>query len=99
MKRAEPIEGALRVLISAADLGRRVEELTAEVAADFAGNAPVIVGILNGAAPFMMDLLRFLPPPMAREILYDFVDAKSYRGTESTGAVPRVIHGILDVVR
>ena len=98
MKRAEPIEGALRVLISAADLGRRVEELTAEVAADFAGNAPVIVGILNGAAPFMMDLLRFLPPPMAREILYDFVDATSYSGTESTGAVELSRHLSVDVL-
>jgi len=85
--KAEPFEGALRVLISAADVCRRVEELAAEVAADLSGSAPVIVGILNGAAPFMMDLLRFLPAPLAQDVLYDFVDATSYSGTESTGAV------------
>lgn len=87
MTKAEPFEGALRVLISAADVCRRVEELAAEVAADLSGSAPVIVGILNGAAPFMMDLLRFLPAPLAQDVLYDFVDATSYSGTESTGAV------------
>ena len=87
MTKAEPFEGALRVLISAADVCRRVEELAAEVAVDLSGSAPVIVGILNGAAPFMMDLLRFLPAPLIQDVLYDFVDATSYSGTESTGAV------------
>ncbi len=77
----------LRVLIQAADVSRRVEQLAAEIADDFTGTAPVVIGILNGAAPFMMELLRCLPEAMTHQVFYDFVDATSYRGTESTGAV------------
>ena len=35
----------------------------------------------------MMDLLAAFPSPLAERIDYDFLDAKSYRGTGSTGRV------------
>ena len=77
----------LRELFTAAQVHRRVEELAANVAVDYCDKAPVVIGILNGAAPFMMDLLRLLPPALAAHLQYDFVDATSYTGTASTGRV------------
>ena len=76
-----------RTLIDAAAVQRRVTDMAAEIAPVLHGRAPVAVGILNGAAPFMMDLLRALPAPLAAELTYDFVDAASYEGTRSTGTV------------
>jgi hypoxanthine phosphoribosyltransferase len=40
----------------------RVAELGAEIAADFAGTDPVLLGVLNGAVPFIADLGRHLAP-------------------------------------
>ncbi len=48
---------------------------------------PVLLGILNGAVPFMMALLRTFPAQYGEGVDYDFVDASSYQGSESTGVV------------
>ena len=76
-----------KVLISAEEIQSRVQELATQIASDVTGAPAVVVGILNGAAPFMMDLLRLLPASVASTLVYDFVDATSYRGSESTGEV------------
>jgi hypoxanthine phosphoribosyltransferase len=39
-------------------LARRVSELGAELAADYAGKEPVAVGVLKGCLPFLADLVR-----------------------------------------
>lgn len=48
---------------------RRVAELGAAIADDFAGRDPVLLGVLNGAVPFLADLSRHLDP----EIEIDFL--------------------------
>jgi len=40
----------------------RVTELAAAIEADFAGKEPVLLGILQGAVPFLADLSRHLSP-------------------------------------
>ena len=40
----------------------RVTELAAAIEADFAGKEPVLLGILQGAVPFLADLTRHLTP-------------------------------------
>ena len=77
----------LRELLSATDVQQRIEELACQIAADFADRCPVVIGILNGAAPFMMNLLSLMPSTLAEHLEYDFVDATSYSGSESTGRV------------
>ncbi|MDA0333843.1 MAG: hypoxanthine phosphoribosyltransferase [bacterium] len=77
----------LRELFSATQVHERVEQLAGQLADDFAEAALVVIGILNGAAPFMMDLLRLLPTNLASQVQYDFVVATSYCGTESGGTV------------
>ena len=73
-----------RVLVSADALKARVAELGRAVARDYAGASPVLVGVLQGAVPFLADLMRELP----LDLTVDFLRASSYgSGTNSSGAV------------
>ena len=76
---------AIRVLFDEAAIGRRVGQLAGQIAADHGQEPPVILGIRNGAVPFMMDLLRLLPASWRPDLLFDFLDATSYSGARSTG--------------
>lgn len=44
---------------------------------------PVFIGVLKGALPFMIDLVREIKCPL----IIDFIQVKSYIGTESTGVI------------
>lgn len=74
----------IRCLISAEDLSRRVAELAARISTDYAGQTPVLVGVLKGAWVFLADLVRRLTIP----VQCDFIKVSSYgSGTETTGQV------------
>ena len=75
------------MLINRSEVDRRIGEMAREIAVDYAGSAPLLIGILNGAAQFMMALMDRFPDDMLEHMDYDFVDVSSYRGTESTGRV------------
>jgi hypoxanthine phosphoribosyltransferase len=74
------------VLLDTKCVDDRIHELAVQIAAEETV-PPVILGILNGAAPFMMALLRALPADYGQMVDWDFVDASSYQGTTSTGQV------------
>ena len=76
---------AIRVLFDEAAIERRVGQLAAQIAADHGQEPPMIVGIRNGAVPFMMDLLRLLPASWRADLVFDFLDATSYSGSRSIG--------------
>jgi len=72
------------VLIDEATLRRRVIELGADITRDYAGRRVLLLGILKGAAMFLMDLARAIHLPV--EI--DFMAISSYgSATESSGVV------------
>jgi len=48
--------------VPAGTVSARVEELAATIEADFAGKEPVLLGVLQGAVPFLADLTRHLTP-------------------------------------
>ncbi len=48
--------------VSAQTLQTRVAELAASIRADFEGKEPVLLGVLQGAVPFLADLSRHLSP-------------------------------------
>ena len=50
-------------------LRRRISELGVEISADYAGKAPVAVGVLKGCLPFLADLVRQLDEPMEVDFL------------------------------
>ena len=45
--------------------------------------SPVFIGVLKGSLNFMMDLIKYITKP----IQLDFIQASSYNGTQSSGAV------------
>lgn len=61
-----------------------VERLGAQLAAEYQDKNPLVVGILRGSAPFMMDLVR----AMDYYLEIDFMDVSSYGDAlESSGNV------------
>lgn len=75
------------VLWTAADLRTRVDALGRQLAIDYAGKAPLILGVLKGCVLFAADLVRAIDP-CPRGLTLDFIRASSYgSGTESTGDV------------
>jgi hypoxanthine phosphoribosyltransferase len=68
------------VLISEAQIKRRVKELARQIAADFTEGDLVVIALLNGTVPFLADLIRCLALPLR----LDFIGASSYgQGTVS----------------
>ena len=60
------------------DLGRKLEEKFKD-----SETIPVFVGVLKGATPFFMDLIREIHIPLA----LDFIQVTSFSGTSSTGVI------------
>jgi hypoxanthine phosphoribosyltransferase len=72
------------VLVAEGAIAARVAELARAIARDYAGENPVLVGVLQGAVPFVADLMRALPI----DVTVDFIRASSYgAGTSSSGRV------------
>ncbi|MEI3867910.1 hypoxanthine phosphoribosyltransferase [Microbacterium sp. CCNWLW134] len=83
--RAADIEGDItRVLVTEEEIRTKLDEIAAQVAADYAGKDVVLVGVLKGAIMVMADFSRALPVsyPM------DWMAVSSYgAGTRSSGVV------------
>jgi len=75
------------VLVSAADLQRRVAELGEEISRDYAGRSLLLVGVLKGAVLFVSDLMRSIDTPV--EI--DFMAVASYGSATDSSGVVRIL--------
>lgn len=64
------------------DAVKRVAEKLKEKFKD-SKSIPVFIGVLKGAIPFMMDLLKYYDLPLVE----DFIQVSSYDGTSSTGVI------------
>ena len=51
----------LDVLISADEIQQRIREMGADIARDYAGQNPLLIGVLKGAFIFLSDLMRAAP--------------------------------------
>ena len=76
-----------KVLITAEQLRDRVAELGVEIAADYAGREPLLVGVLKGAFVFMADLSRAIDLPLS----FDFMAVSSYGSSTRTSGVVRIV--------
>jgi hypoxanthine phosphoribosyltransferase len=76
-----------RVLVPAADLRRRVEELGEAITADYASRPPLLVGVLKGACFFLSDLARAIRLPVEM----DFMAVSSYGSATHTSGVVRIV--------
>ena len=75
------------MVVSEADLQRRVRELGEQITADYAGRPPLLVGVLKGACFFLSDLARAIDLPV--EI--DFMAVSSYGSATHTSGVVRIL--------
>jgi hypoxanthine phosphoribosyltransferase len=86
--------GVTEILIDEERLQARIAELGEEISADYAGRAPLLIGVLKGAVFFMSDLMRRLTVPC--EI--DFMAVSSYGATTDTSGVVRILKDLdLDI--
>ena len=65
----------------------RVSALGRQISEEYAGRYPLLVCVLNGAAPFAVDLFR----AMDIDAEITFIRLKSYEGMDSTGVVKQIM--------
>jgi hypoxanthine phosphoribosyltransferase len=75
------------VIVTEQMLRERVAELGKEITADYAGRAPLLVGVLKGAFVFMADLGREIALPVE----FDFMAVSSYGSATKTSGVVRIV--------
>jgi len=73
------------IYLAAGEIGTRVRELAAEVARDYAGREPLLVGTLKACIPFIADLSMAMP--IAHHL--DFVALAGY-GHAQLGGHPGI---------
>lgn len=75
------------ILVQADELEHRVRELGAQIAADYAGKQPLLVGVLKGATFFVADLMRQLDLPCE----VDFMALASYGSATDSSGIVRIL--------
>jgi len=68
----------LRVVYTADQIRQRLDELVAQISADYAGKELVLVGILKGSAFFLADIARLFKPSVSVD--FEFVDVTTAAG-------------------
>ena len=76
-----------RIVVEEDDLQQRIRELGKDLTSDYAGNPPLLVGILKGACMFMADLSRAIDLPVE----FDFMAVSSYGSATRTSGVVRIV--------
>lgn len=57
------------LLFDARAIAARVRDLGAEISRDYGGKVPVLIGVLNAAAPFLADLTRAVTIPCEFDVI------------------------------
>ena len=77
----------MKVLLSHDVIQGRIREMGAEITRDYAGREPHLVGVLKGALPFMVDLMRCID----LSVTLDYIAVSSYgAATKTSGEVKLV---------
>jgi hypoxanthine phosphoribosyltransferase len=74
------------LILSRETILKRVRELAQQISADYHGEEPILIGVLNGVVFFFVDLVRNLTIPSK----IDFIRAASYGSRMSTSGDVRV---------
>jgi hypoxanthine phosphoribosyltransferase len=77
----------LEPLFSAEQIQARISELGSEIARDYAGKNPLLVGVLKGACIFVSDLMRSIDIPLSLE----FIAISSYGSATRTSGEVRLV--------
>ncbi|HHY45501.1 MAG TPA: hypoxanthine phosphoribosyltransferase [Firmicutes bacterium] len=74
------------VLISQAELEKRVKELAEQINRDYEGRDLLLIGVLKGSFMFLADLMKYLHPQTA----VDFMGTSSYGASTHTSGEVRI---------
>jgi len=77
------------VLLEEAKIAARLDALASAIDAAYAGGEVRAVGILKGSVFFLTDILKRLRVP----VTVDFIQVRSYAGTESSGNI-QLVHDL-----
>ena len=77
----------LEPLFTAEQIQTRIAELGAEIASDYAGRNPLLVGILKGAVVFISDLMRAIDLRLGME----FMAISSYGSSTRTSGEVKIV--------
>ena len=77
----------LEILISADEIKNKIAELGSQIAREYAGLNPLLIGVLKGACFFLSDLLRAIDIPLAIE----FMAISSYGSSTRTSGEVRIL--------
>jgi hypoxanthine phosphoribosyltransferase len=77
----------LEVLIPTQKIEARIRELGAEIARDYSGSNPLLIGVLKGACLFLSDLMRAIDIPLNVE----FMAISSYGAEMRTSGEVRIM--------
>ena len=79
--------GVARILIDEDVIRLRIAEVARELDEEYRENAPLLVGVLNGAITFMTDLMRAMTVPLE----VDFMAVSSYGAATQSSGVVRIL--------
>ena len=77
----------LEVLITTAEIQKRISDMGADIARDYAGKNPLLIGVLKGACTFLSDLMRAADIPLGVE----FMAISSYGASMRTSGEVRIL--------
>jgi hypoxanthine phosphoribosyltransferase len=77
----------MKVLLSNDAIQARIQEMGREIAKDYAGREPHLVGVLKGAFTFLSDLSRAIALP----VTLDFIAVSSYGAATKTSGEVRLV--------
>ena len=69
-----------KILVSQEEIEKIVKQLGEKISKDYEGKDLVVIGMLKGGTPFMMDLIKNISIP----IQIDFMQVSSYHGKQSS---------------
>lgn len=73
----------IKVFIRQEEIEKRINELAIDIMKFFHNRDFIIIGVLKGSLFFMADLIR----QFNKSVLFDFIHAKSYEGTQTSGVI------------
>ena len=73
----------VETMITKEEIAVKVRELGEKITADYTGKEVMLIGVMKGSFVFLADLVRSID----LHVTIDFISAKSYGGTVSTGVV------------
>lgn len=77
----------LEVLITSEQIQDRIRTMGADIARDYAGKNPLMIGVLKGACAFLSDLIRAVDIPLSIE----FMAISSYGSAMRTSGEVRIL--------